>query len=354
MNTKTVTVQKAHEMCGKYSDHEIIDVRTVIECSKGMAKGAQNLSLEEIPIKAKSILDYSKKYFVMCQSGYRSKLAINELSSLGFTELFHVDKGYQEWLLLGLPVCMLDINEADVRYARHIQLSGFGKDAQKKLSTAHVLIVGAGGLGSPCLLYLAAAGIGKITVIDNDVVELSNLHRQVIHDTEAIGKPKVDSVLSHLNALNPKIDVETINDRLTAANIDEIIKAVNVVIDGSDNMKTRYLVNDSCLKWQKPMIYASVYQYEYQVSVFDFTQSQQACLRCLFPETAGFEPENCSSIGVLGTVPGMAGLIQATEVIKLITDIGNCLRNVLLIGDVLTHENRTIKFAIDSNCDLHK
>lgn len=352
MTVKTVTSQYVYEMCEKHSDHDILDVRTLEECSKGMAQGALHLSLEDISTKARSLLDASKTYFVMCQSGQRSELAIKQLSALGFVDLFNVDKGYSQWLSLGLPINTPETNEVDLRYARHIQL--YGKDTQKKLLNTRILVIGAGGLGSPCLLYLAASGIGSITVMDDDVVELSNLHRQVIHDMSFIGKPKVDSALSHLKALNPDIRVKTINGRLTSANIDEIVQTVDVVIDGSDNMKTRYLVNDNCVKWQKPMIYASVYQYEYQVSVFDFTKNQQACLRCLFPENKNDEPENCSTAGVLGTVPGIAGLMQATEAIKLITGIGRCLSNELLIGDVLTQKNRIIKFAIDPNCTLHK
>ncbi|HSI08279.1 MAG: molybdopterin-synthase adenylyltransferase MoeB [Rariglobus sp.] len=232
------------------------------------------------------------------------------------------------------------------RYQRHLSLSGFGAEAQAKLQAARVLVIGAGGLGCPILLYLAAAGVGRLTVIDADTVEVSNLQRQVLFTTEDAGKPKAETAARRLSALNPCITITPMVARLTRSNAFELISAHDVVVDGSDNFATRYLVNDACVLAGRPLIYGAIQGFEGQASVFNFKGGPT--YRCLFPEppAAGTVP-NCSEAGVLGVLPGLIGTVQATETIKVITGIGEPLSGRLLLWNSLTMSSRTLRFAAD-------
>ncbi|MBL4661784.1 MAG: molybdopterin-synthase adenylyltransferase MoeB [Alcanivoracaceae bacterium] len=353
MNLTNITVFQAFQACSDDMQNIILDVRTVAECSQGIAKGSHCLELSDIDNSALKTLSLDVNYYVMCQSGQRSATAIAKLENLGFKNLYHVNEGYREWQNQKLPIDIPQVNKHDLRYNRHYQLQGFGRVAQEKLRNAHVLLIGAGGLGSSCALYLTAAGVGQITIIDDDVVQLSNLQRQIIHTTASVNTLKVQSAKKQLSALNPEISINALAKRLDENNVDELINNVDLVIDGSDNLTTRYLVNDICLKYHKPLVYAAVYQYEAQVSVFNFNKPDMPCLRCLFPQTKGFEPDNCSTVGVLGVVPGMAGVMQASEAIKLITNIGQVLESQLLVFDLLDNSFRTIKYVKDNNCLNH-
>jgi sulfur-carrier protein adenylyltransferase/sulfurtransferase len=236
-----------------------------------------------------------------------------------------------------------------VRYSRHIGLAEVGENGQRRLKEASVLIVGAGGLGSPVALYLAAAGIGRLGIVDFDNVELSNLQRQVLHDTAAVGVPKTASARGRLEAINPHVQVETIDAELTSSNALEIITAYDVVVDGTDNFKTRYLTNDACVLLGRPNVYGSVLRFEGQVSVF--ATPDGPCYRCLFrePPPPGLVP-NCAEAGVLGVLPGLVGTIQATETIKLILGIGDTLASRLLLVDALRMSFRTIQLRRDPEC----
>lgn len=352
MKVRNVTVQQAFQACDNNPSHIILDVRTAIECAQGIAQGALCMELSALQQQL-SQLDKDKHYYVICQTGIRSASAIQQMLAQGFENLNHIQAGFIDWQAQNLPTEIPSIKDEDVRYSRHYQLQGFGKSGQEKLKNAHVLLIGTGGLGSSCGLYLAAVGVGEITIIDDDKVELSNLQRQIIHSTDSIGRLKVRSAGQTLSKLNPHIKINTIAKRLAAHNAKQLIESVDVVIDGSDNLQTRYLVNDICLRYKKPLVYAAVYQYEAQVSVFDFRNGESPCLRCLFPQTDGFEPENCSTVGVLGVVPGLAGVIQATEAIKLISNVGEVLTKKLLIIDLLDNSFRTIKYSKDQNCKVH-
>lgn len=349
----TVTTKQAHQNCLNNEQSAILDVRTATEWYRGIPKGAVCLELSDINELAKSKLSKEQTYYVICQTSQRSALAIEQLKELGFIHLFHVSDGFQSWVNQDLPIEIPDIGKTELRYQRHHQLKGFGRKAQDKLNNAHVLLIGAGGLGSSSALYLVAAGVGKITIVDDDVVSLSNLQRQILHTTDAIGTLKVDSAQKQLTALNPEIKINTVAGRLNQDNVEDLISQVDVVIDGSDNLETRYLVNDMCLQLKKPLVYAAVYQYEAQISTFDFRKKDSTCLRCLFPQTKGFEPANCSTEGVLGVVPGITGIWQASEAIKLITNIGETLISKLLIVDLLDNGFRTIKYSKDRNCTVH-
>src|SRR5678810_944992 len=238
-----------------------------------------------------------------------------------------------------------------VRYSRHIGLSEVGEAGQRRLKRASVLIVGVGGLGSPAALYLAAAGVGRIGIADFDTVDLTNLQRQLLHDTNSVGQRKTDSARARLGAVNPLVHVETINDELSTANALDIIAAYDVVIDGTDNFKTRYLTNDACVLLGKPNVYGSVLRFEGQASVF--ATSDGPCYRCLFPEPPppGLVP-SCAEGGVLGVLPGIIGVIQATETIKLITGIGEPLIGRFLIYDALRMKFRELKLRKDPECPV--
>jgi molybdopterin/thiamine biosynthesis adenylyltransferase/rhodanese-related sulfurtransferase len=346
-------VKQAYQDCHNSDTNILLDVRTPAEWQHGIPQGALCLELSDIEQLAESKLSKQHTYYVLCHTSQRSALAIEQLKNKGFINLYHVTDGYQSWHKQDLPIQIPTITNNDLRYQRHYQLKGFGRKAQDKLNKAHVLLIGAGGLGSSSALYLAAAGVGQITLVDDDVVSLSNLQRQILHTTNAIGSIKVESAQKQLSALNPEIKINSIAQRLDKDNAKDLIQHLDVVIDGSDNLKTRYLVNDICLKSKVPLVYAAVYQYEAQLTTFDFRKQDSPCLRCLFPQTQGFEPANCSTEGVLGVVPGLAGIMQATEAIKLISQVGEVLTEKLLIIDLLDNSFRTIKYSLDSQCKNH-
>ncbi|NAZ23836.1 MAG: thiazole biosynthesis adenylyltransferase ThiF [Thermocrinis sp.] len=240
------------------------------------------------------------------------------------------------------------------RYARHIILPEVGGKGQEKLLNSKVLVIGAGGLGSPAILYLAAAGVGTIGIVDFDVVDLSNLQRQIIHNTERVGTPKVESARRTVEMLNPDVKVITYNTRISKENIIDIIKDYDVVLDGTDNFPTRFLINDACYFAGKPLVSAAMLRFEGQVSVFDFRMKEQSpCYRCLFPEPPppGLVP-SCQEAGILGSIGGIMGCIQATEAIKLILGIGEPLVGKLLIMDALSMDFRKVKLRKDPNCPL--
>ena len=234
------------------------------------------------------------------------------------------------------------------RYHRHLILPDVGEEGQRRLKAARVLLVGAGGLGSPAALYLAAAGVGELGIVDADDVESSNLQRQVLHGTGDVGNAKVDSARERLRDLNPHVRVTTYHTRLTSANALEIIREYDVVVDGSDNFPTRYLINDACVLLGKPDVYGSVLRFDGQASVLG---GSGPCYRCLFPEPPPpeFAP-SCSEAGVLGVLPGLVGMIQATEAIKLITGAGEALVGRLLLVDALRMRFRTIEVVRDPAC----
>ncbi|HET7189631.1 MAG TPA: molybdopterin-synthase adenylyltransferase MoeB, partial [Gemmatimonadaceae bacterium] len=235
------------------------------------------------------------------------------------------------------------------RYARHIILPGVELAGQERLKAARVLVIGAGGLGSPVALYLAAAGIGTLGLVDFDVVDVSNLQRQLLHGTNDVGRTKLDSARDRIHDVNPHVCVEPHAARLTSSNALEILRGYDVVVDGTDNFSTRYLVNDACVLLGIPNVYGSIFRFEGQASVFSTPDGP--CYRCLFPEPPppGLVP-NCAEGGVLGVLPGLIGTIQATEAIKLVLGIGSSLAGRLLLVDALTMEMRSVKLRRDPQC----
>lgn len=246
-----------------------------------------------------------------------------------------------------MPRMVLDARER-ARYDRHLKLPQVGESGQEKLRSASVLLIGAGGLGSPLALYLAAAGVGRLGVVDHDSVDASNLQRQILHSTADVGRPKVDSARERLQALNPSIEIETFHTALTANNALELVSAFDITADGSDNFTTRYLVNDACVIAGKPNVHGSIYRFEGQASVF---MRGGPCYRCIFPEPppAGAVP-SCEEAGVLGVLPGVIGTIQANEVLKLILGIGRTLAGRLLVYDALEMRFRELKVERNRSC----
>jgi molybdopterin/thiamine biosynthesis adenylyltransferase len=238
------------------------------------------------------------------------------------------------------------------RYARHIILPGIGADGQRKLADAKVLVIGAGGLGSPAAMYLAAAGVGTLGLVDFDRVDLSNLHRQLLHGTSDVGRPKVDSATERLNELNPNTEVVGHRELLSSANAFDVLGPYDVIVDGTDNFPVRYLVNDASQLLGKPLVYGSIYQWEGQASVF-LPGPETPCYRCLFPEPPppGTVP-SCAEGGVFGVLPGVIGSIQATEAIKLVLGAGEPLAGKLVLYDALRNEFTTVKLRWDPDCPV--
>src|SRR5579862_9570338 len=236
-----------------------------------------------------------------------------------------------------------------LRYSRHLILPEVGVEGQRRLKASRILLVGAGGLGSPAALYLAAAGVGTLGLVDFDVVDVTNLQRQVIHGTADVGRPKLDSAADRIRDINPHVAVERFDTRLTSANALEIIQPFDLVVDGTDNFATRYLVNDACVLTGRPNVYGSIFRFEGQASVF--ATPDGPCYRCLFrePPPPGLVP-SCAEGGVLGVLPGLVGTIQATEAIKLIVGIGEPLIGRLLLVDALTAQFRTVRIRKDPTC----
>ncbi|SDI73948.1 molybdopterin-synthase adenylyltransferase MoeB [Paraburkholderia phenazinium] len=346
-----LTPCEAHER--QRSGALLVDVRDDGERAAGMAEAALGVSrarLENDP--AAWLPDPAAAIMLICAAGMRSMQCAKVLHGRGYTHLYSVSGGTKAWQAAGLPMTEptadLDFLE---RYSRHLRLSEIGLEGQRKLAAARVALIGAGGLGSPAALYLAAAGIGRLTVIDDDVVDRSNLQRQVLHRDADVGTLKVESAGRTLRALNPHVVIELQRTRLLAANVERLLGGHDVVIDGSDNFSTRYLVNDACVRLGVPMVYGAVQGFDGQVSVFWPTHEGGSCYRCLFPEPPApeFAP-NCSEAGVLGVLPGVIGLLQATEAIKLILDIGESLSGTLLQFDALGMQFNRLRLARDPHC----
>lgn len=247
---------------------------------------------------------------------------------------------------------MTDLSQEEIlRYSRHLVIPEVGLEGQKKLKAASVLVVGAGGLGSPILLYLAAAGIGKLGVVDYDLVEESNLQRQILYSTKTLLKPKVKSAQDRLKDLNPFCQVEVFNEVFCSETAERIAKGYDILVDGTDNFPTRYLLNDLAVLTHRPYVYGSVFRFEGQASVFDATKS--GCYRCMFPQPPkpGTVP-GCADGGVFGVIPGIIGLIQSTEILKLILGIGDSLVGKLMLVDALSMEFQTVKLAKNPDCPV--
>ncbi len=329
----------------------LLDVRESVEFDAGHAQLARHLPLSALESDMDAAAGFRQTpLLLICQRGPRSQRAAELLRDAGFNVRAVVEGGSEAWQAAGLPWQAGD--DAAQRYSRHLLLPEVGPAGQARLKAAHVVLVGAGGLGSPVALYLAAAGVGTLTLIDDDHVELSNLQRQVLHGQADIGRLKVASARDRLLALNPGIKVHAVAQRLTTDNAAELLKNADVVVDGADNFATRHLVNATCHAQRKPWVYAAIQCFDGHAAVFDLREpGRLPCYRCLFPEApdAQFAP-NCAEAGVLGVLPGMLGTIQATETVKLLLGIGETLSGRVLHVDALTMRIRESRLQRDPEC----
>jgi molybdopterin/thiamine biosynthesis adenylyltransferase/rhodanese-related sulfurtransferase len=332
----------------------LIDVRESGEWESGHLPGAKHVPRAYLESRIDAAVpDRSQHVILYCASGQRSALAANTLQELGFEHVESMTGGITLWKDRGYPVDVPQsfTPEQRERYSRHFLLPEVGVEGQQKLLDAKVLLLGAGGLGSPTALYLAAAGVGTLGIVDDDVVDVSNLPRQVIHTTDRVGVPKVDSAEQQIKALNPDVNVVKYQTRLDASNIMEIVEGYDIVVDGVDNFPTRYLLNDASVRLRIPVVSAAILGFEGQLSVF--APYEGPCYRCLFrqPPPAELAP-SCGANGVLGVLPGTMGLLQATEVVKLIIGAGEPLIGRLLMYDALAATTTELKVRRDPECPI--
>jgi molybdopterin/thiamine biosynthesis adenylyltransferase len=291
----------------------------------------------------------------MCAGGVRSLFAAEALKKMGYSNVRSVSGGFNRWKNAGLPFEIprtLD-SEGRKRYSRHLLLPEVGEAGQVKLLESKVLLIGAGGLGSPAAYYLAAAGVGTLGIVDHDVVDRSNLQRQILHTDNRVGTAKVASAREAIESLNPDVKVVGYETRLDSSNVEEILSAYDVVVDGTDNLPTRYLINDACVKLGIPNVHAAVYRFEGQITVFwpEYEKRRGGCYRCMFPEPPppGSAP-SCSEIGVLGVLPGVLGLLQAVETLKILLDAGDPLVGRMLYYDALSARFSEFKLNRNTEC----
>lgn len=332
---------------------KLIDVRESEELASGRLPGALHIprGFLELRIEEKAARD--EQLVLYCAGGTRSALAAATLGRMGYTHVASLAGGFNRWSDAHLPVdkpVMLTSAQRE-RYRRHLSLPEVGEEGQARLLQSRVLLLGAGGLGSPAALYLAAAGVGTLGIVDADVVDTSNLQRQVLHTQERVGQPKVDSARLALEALNPDVKVRPFPERLTSDNVLRVLEGFDVVLDGGDNFPTRYLLNDACVLRGLPLVHGSVFRFEGQVTTF--RPGHGPCYRCLYP--APPPPElapSCAEAGVLGVLPGTIGLLQATEALKLVLGVGEPLVGRLLTFDALGTRFRELKLRRDPRCPV--
>ena len=331
-----------------------VDVREQDEFDQGAIPGAVHIPRGFLEMRIEeTVRDPASPLVVFCAGGTRSLFAAETLQQLGYGQVFSMAGGFNGWKGSGLPWRIPQTLSSDQRrrYSRHLLIPEVGEEGQRKLLDARVLLVGAGGLGSPAALYLAAAGVGTIGIIDADVVDDSNLQRQVIHTAERLGIPKVESARIGIQALNPDVRVEKHEVHLDKSNVLEIFSQYDVILDGTDNFATRYLINDACVLLDKPNAHGSIFRFEGQATTF--IPHVGPCYRCLFPSPPPPElAPSCAEAGVLGLLPGTIGIIQATEVAKLILGIGEPLVGRLLTYDALEMEFRELRLSRDPECPM--
>jgi molybdopterin/thiamine biosynthesis adenylyltransferase/rhodanese-related sulfurtransferase len=333
----------------------IVDVRESEEWDQGHLPGAKHVPRGYLESRIEgAVPDRDQRVILYCASGNRSALAAKTLrDELGYENVESMTGGITLWKDRGYEVDVPRKLTAEQRerYSRHFLLPEIGQEGQQKLLDAKVLLLGAGGLGSPTALYLAAAGVGTIGLVDNDVVDLSNLQRQVIHTTARVGTPKVDSAEESMKAINPDVDVVKYEERLDASNVMRIIEGYDVIVDGLDNFPTRYLINDASVRLQIPVVSASILGFDGQLSVFK--PYDGPCYRCLYPVPPPAElAPSCGANGVLGVLPGTMGLLQATEVVKLIVGAGEPLVGRLLLYEALGATFTELKVRRDPECPI--
>ncbi|MFN8159489.1 MAG: molybdopterin-synthase adenylyltransferase MoeB [Solirubrobacterales bacterium] len=348
-----ITPAQAHRELAS-GEAVLIDVREPHEHAEAHLEGDTLVPLGELTERIdEEAPDTDRRLIVYCRVGNRSARAALDLEALGYANVASVAGGILEWQQQGLPVLAAAglSPEQRMRYSRHTLLPEVGVEGQLALLNSKVLLIGAGGLGSPAALYLAAAGIGTLGIIDDDVVDESNLQRQVIHTTERVGMPKTESARRQIQALNPDVEAVEYRERLSAGNILEVIGGFDVIVDGVDNFPTRYLLNDASVRLRKPVVSASILAFDGQISTF--LPFEGPCYRCLYPTPPPPElAPSCGAAGVLGVMAGVMGLLQANEVIKLVAGIGEPLVGRLLLYESLGTRFTELKVRRDPECPI--
>jgi adenylyltransferase/sulfurtransferase len=333
----------------------VLDVREQDEWDEGHLPKAIHIPRGNLESRIeRAAPDRSRPIVVYCAAGNRSAFAAKTLEELGYEDVVSLAGGFTDWKRNGFPVELsagLDAPKR-ARYSRHLLIPEVGEEGQLKLLDSKILLIGAGGLGSPASLYLAAAGVGRLGIVDADVVDESNLQRQIVHSTEVLGEPKVQSAKQTIEALNPDVQVVAYQERLTSENVDRILAdGWDVIVDGADNFPTRYLVNDASVWHDIPVVHGSIYRFEGQVTVFK--PGAGPCYRCLFPSPPPPElAPSCAEGGVLGVLPGIIGSLQASEALKLALGIGDSLVGRLLLFDALAAEFNEVSIRRDPECPV--
>jgi sulfur-carrier protein adenylyltransferase/sulfurtransferase len=343
------------EAAARSDEPAYLDVRERDEWEEGHIPGAVWIPRGNLEGRVEQALpDRDRPIVVYCAGGSRSAFATQTLEQLGYTSVVNLAGGFTDWKRNGFPTQLPRTlgPEQYQRYSRHLLIPEVGEEGQLKLLDSRILLIGAGGLGSPAALYLAAAGVGKLGIVDADVVDASNLQRQVIHATDRLGEPKVASAKRSLEALNPDVEVVPYEERLTSENVDRILEdGWDVIVDGADNFPTRYLLNDASVWHDIPIVHGSIYRFEGQVTVFK--PHEGPCYRCLFPQPPPPElAPSCAEGGVLGVLPGVIGSIQGAEALKLVLGIGEPLVGRLLLYDALAGSFDEVAVRRDPACPV--
>lgn len=349
---REISVHDLAELSKRTQDLTIIDIREPEETDNGVIAGSHVIPRGNLESRIEGLQpDRKAAIALICAAGNRSAFAAKSLGELGYTEVVSVAGGMSAWSRAGFELDhprRLTRDQA-ARYARQTILPQIGEAGQTKLLNSKVLVVGAGGLGSPTALYLAAAGVGTLGIIDNDKADKSNLQRQILHDETTVGVAKVVSAKERLQHLNSDIEIRTYDTRLDSSNVLEIFKGYDVVVDGTDNFPTRYLINDACVFLGLPNVHGSIYHFDGQVSVFNHEGGP--CYRCLYPEPPPAElAPSCAEAGVIGAICGVVGSYQAVETLKVLIGFGDSLKGRILSIDLLHEHVRELKIRRDPNC----
>jgi molybdopterin/thiamine biosynthesis adenylyltransferase/rhodanese-related sulfurtransferase len=349
-----IDVSRGRELLAE-ADAAVVDVRERDEWAEGHIPGAVHIPRGSLESRIEGVVpDRSQTVVVYCGSGSRSAFAAKTLEELGYGNVLSLAGGFTDWKRNGLPFELpRSLDDAKRRrYSRHLLIPEVGEEGQQKLLDSRVLLIGAGGLGSPAGLYLAAAGVGTIGIVDDDAVDETNLQRQIVHSTERLGDAKADSAKRTLEALNPDVAVRVFKERLTSDNVDRILgEGWDVIVDGADNFPTRYLLNDASVWHRIPVVHGSIFRFEGQATVFK--PHEGPCYRCLFPQPPPPElAPSCAEGGVLGVLPGVIGSLQTNEALKLALGIGDPLVGRLLIFDALQGTFTEIALRRDPDCPV--
>ncbi len=348
-----ISIDEVRRLLDAGAPVKLIDVRESDEYAAGRLPGALHVPRGYLELRVEERAQRHEEVILYCGGGTRSALAARTLAELGYTQVRSMAGGFRRWSDAAHPVekpRVLSPAQKE-RYRRHLTIPEVGEVGQQKLLDAKVLLLGAGGLGSPAALYLAAAGVGTLGIVDSDVVDLSNLQRQVLHTLKREGMPKTQSAQEAIAALNPDVEVIPFQERLTSQNVLRILEGFDLVLDGGDNFPTRYLLNDACVMLGKPNIHGSIYRFEGQVTTF--VPRQGPCYRCLYPHPPppGMAP-SCAEAGVLGVLPGIIGLLQANEALKLILGVGTPLVGRLLTFEAQATRFQELKLRRDPGCGV--